>query len=86
MMTSPSANKKIPSHRRISGILSVGLRIRVRLQFSVLSDMSVITKSTDFGMTGVHVLSLRLPLLYTAIENSSIKLFDLPTPTNVKGV
>jgi len=86
MMTSPSTSKKTPSQRRMNGILSVGLSSRVRFQSAVLSDISVITNSTDLGMTGVQVRRLRLPLLNTAIENSSMKLFDLPIPMKVNGV
>ena len=61
MMTRPSTIRKMPSQKRISGILDVGFRSKVRLQLSGFSDMSALTKRTDLGITGVQVFNILFP-------------------------
>ena len=62
MITSPSTSKKTPSQSKIRGILPVGFRSNVRPQLSGFSLISMLTKRTDLGMTGVQVRKLRLPV------------------------
>ena len=63
MIMSPRTSKKMPSQTKIRGILLVGFKSKVRPQLSGFSLISMLTKRTDLGITGVHVLRLRLPVL-----------------------